>query len=216
MFSKKTQRNRKHWKLGNTGNQLWCWLFSLTVVPTRLPAPRIKNPRLFPLQATGLSPSLTVKHRGVGFPILKLYIKKHFKRTTGEALQGPRVFQYPRKEKHLLVGKSLSSPQDHWTSRGKMWAHAVNYGYCWPRNLRCYILLPITWAKQTKRFKVSSIPRSKRLSTCQSPNLALWRVLFQEALMTSPTPNAGQRFVFPALTWGLERSQMIGLLVRRR
>lgn len=86
MFSKKTQRNRKHWKLGNMGNQLWCWLFSLTVVPTRLPAPRIKNPRLFPLQATGLSPSLTVKHRGVGFPILKLYIKS--------ILKGPRVRHY--------------------------------------------------------------------------------------------------------------------------
>lgn len=87
----------------------------------------------FPFQATALRHSLTVKHQGVGFPILKLYIKKHFKRTTGEALQGPRVFQYPQKENHLLVGKSLSSPQDHWTSSGKMWAHVVNYGYCWPR-----------------------------------------------------------------------------------
>ena len=179
------------------------------------PTHPLKTLGCFPFQAIVLSHSLTVKHHGVGFPILKLYIKKHFKRTTGEALQGPRVLQYPRKENHLLVGKSLSSPQDHWLSSGKTWAHVVNYDYCWPRNLRCHILLPITSAKKTERFKVSSIPRSKRLFTCQSQNLALRGVLFQEPLMTSLTPDAEQRLVFLMLLCGLKRSQMTGLLEKR-
>ena len=154
------------------------------------PTHPLKTLGCFPFQAIVLSHSLTVKHHGVGFPILKLYIKKHFKRTTGEALQGPRVLQYPRKENHLLVGKSLSSPQDH-------------------------ILLPITLAKKTERFKVSSIPRSKRLFTCQSQNLALRGVLFQEPLMTSLTPDAEQRLVFLMLLCGIKRSQMTGLLEKR-
>lgn len=106
-----------------------------------------------PFQVTVLSHSLTVKHDGVGFPILKLYIKKHFKRTMGEPLWGPRVFQYSQKENHLPVGKSLSSPQDHWTSSGKMWAHVVNYGNCWPWNLRCHILLPINLAEKPKGLR---------------------------------------------------------------
>lgn len=120
---------------------------------TRLPFLPIKNPRLFPIPGYSVQSQSHVKHCGIGFPILKLYIKKHFKRTMGEALQGPRVFQYPQKENHLLVGKSLSSPQDHWTSSGKMWAHVVNYGYCWPQNLRCHILLPITLAKKPKSLR---------------------------------------------------------------
>lgn len=121
--------------------------------PQDSPFHLLKTPGCFLFQTIVLSHSLTVKHQGVGFPILKLYIKKHFKRTTGEALQGPRVFQYPQKENHLLVGKSLSSPRDHWTSSGKMWAHVVNYGYCWPQNLRCHILLPITLAKKPKGLR---------------------------------------------------------------
>jgi hypothetical protein len=75
--------------------------------------------------------------------------------------------------------------------------------------------LPITLAKKTERFKVSSIPRSKRLFTCQSQNLALRGVLFQEPLMTSLTPDAEQRLVFLRLLCGLKRSQMTGLLEKR-
>lgn len=129
------------------------YLHSPSSPPQDPPFHLLKTLGYFPFQATGLRHSLTVKHGGVGFPILKLYIKKHFKRTTGEALQGPRVFQYPQKENHLLVGKLLSSPQDHCNSSGKMWAHVVNYGYCWPRNLRCHILLPITLAKKPKGLR---------------------------------------------------------------
>lgn len=80
----------------------------LPVLPQDSPPP-IKHPSMLPTPGHS-APSDTVKHCGVGFPILRLYIKKDFKGTTGEALQGPRVFQCPQKENHLLVGKSLSSP----------------------------------------------------------------------------------------------------------
>lgn len=151
-------KNQK--EIAKTGNWLILelsfdssYLHSPSFPPQDSPSHLLKTLGCFPFQATALCHSLTVQHCGVGFPILKLYIKKHFKRTTGEALQGPRVFQYPQKENHLLVGKSLSSPQDHWNSSGKMWAHVVNYGYCWPRNLRCHILLPITLAKKPKGLR---------------------------------------------------------------
>lgn len=80
--------------------------------PQDSPLHPLKTLGCFPFQIIVLSHGLTVKHCGVGFPISKVYIKKHFKRTTGEALQGPRVFRYSQKENHLPGGKSLSSPQD--------------------------------------------------------------------------------------------------------
>lgn len=165
-------------KIEYIGNQPWFRLFTPLLSQDSL-LHLLKTLGCFPFQATVLHHSLTVKHCGVGFPILKLYIKKHFKRTTGEALQGPRVCQYPQKENHLMVGKSLSSPQDRWTSSGKMWTHVVNYGYCRPCNLRCHILLPITSAKKPKGLRFPAFQDLKDFFTCQSQNMALWGVLFQ-------------------------------------
>lgn len=108
------KNQRKQWtiELSNTGNELQFRLSTATAVATRLPVLPIKYPMMLPVPGQSAPPASQL-NTGVGFLILKLYIKKHFKRITHGALQGPGVFQYPQKENHLLVGKSLSSPQDH-------------------------------------------------------------------------------------------------------
>lgn len=71
---------------------------TLGTAATILPALLIKHPMMFPRSRPSHASSLAVKHCGVGFPILKLYIKRHFKRTTGGALQGPGGYLSPPKE----------------------------------------------------------------------------------------------------------------------